>query len=126
MMISVRTARVAIILCGLTAAIAPIDTGWACTVRTIENPANGENKGGAKYLVNGQPATLAQVKQCEQCNQSGRTGGACAAYTGKEATESKQEKANEKGAAELKAKEAQKNKTLNPTGNTAFTVPKKK
>ena len=111
-MISVRTARVAIILCGLTAAIAPIDTGWACKAQTIENRANGEGK-GAKYLVNGEPATAAQFKQCEQCNLSGRTGGACAAYNGKEATESKREKANEIILSEQKNKEKLRMNTKN-------------
>jgi hypothetical protein len=126
MMISVRTARAAIILCGLTAAIAPIDTGWACTVRMIGNPANGEAKGGAKYLVDGEPATAAQVKQCEQCNQNGYSGSACAAY---KPESKKQEKNEEVKAFEAKKKAAeQKNKTLNSNtmSNTQNAVPLKK
>ena len=120
-MISVRTARAVIILCGLTAAIAPIDTGWTQAYCHVQESKTG-------FLLNGEPATAAQVKQCEQCQSGQKSGSACAAYSGKEALESKREKANEKGTAELKAKAAQKNKTLNSNtmSNTQSAVPVKK
>ena len=118
-MISVRTARAVIILCGLTAAIAPIDTGWTQAYCHVQESKTG-------FLLNGEPATAAQVKQCEQCNQNGYSGSACAAY---KPESKKQEKNEEVKAFEAKKKAAeQKNKTLNSNtmSNTQSAVPVKK
>ena len=80
MRIDFRTMRIAGPICGFLAAIAPIDTAWSqCTVQETSSPAGGASKGGG-WLVNGQPATLAQVKQCEQCNTGAAAGPACAKF----------------------------------------------
>jgi hypothetical protein len=131
MMISVRTARAAIILCGFLAAIAPIDTGWTqaiCKVRMTANPA-AEAEGKVKITLNGLPATEAQVEQCHKCEMGEVRGSACAAYTPK--GEAAAKKAEEKTAQE-KAATAGKNKAsildtaTGKTGTTNPVVPLKK
>jgi hypothetical protein len=74
MKIDIGTARVAILVCGFFAAIAPIDTAWSQCI-AIQTVTSGESPG---YLVNGQPATAAQVKLCQQCKSS--SSGACAQF----------------------------------------------
>src|SRR5271168_1479122 len=74
--IDLRTMRIAGLVCGFSAAIAPIDAGWSqCSVQEVSSPTGSGRPG---FLVNGQPATLAQVKQCEQCNSGAVAGPACA------------------------------------------------
>ena len=73
MKIDFRTARVAILVCGFSAAIAPIDTTWSqCRSQEVISSTGSR----PEFLVNGQPATVAQFKQCEQCN-NGAGGPAC-------------------------------------------------
>ena len=78
MRIDFRTMRIAGPICGFLAAIAPIDTAWSqcIAVQEVSSPTGGS----AGWLVNGQPATPAQVKQCQQCNKSGGAGSACAQF----------------------------------------------
>jgi hypothetical protein len=135
MKIDIRTA-IAILVCGFVAAIAPIDTGWSqmCSVRE----ASSTGQGG--LLLNGQPATPAQIKQCEQCASGASRSSACAKYiaaaearsdaqsvdkncnggAGSSASACKKARADElkDKAAELKAHEAaSKNQQNQNTGN---------
>jgi hypothetical protein len=61
MKIDFRTARVAILVC-CSAAISPIDFGWSQTHCDVQaSPSTGG------LLLNGEPATAAQIRECEQC-----------------------------------------------------------
>jgi hypothetical protein len=73
MKIDIRTA-IAILVCGFLAAIAPIDTAWSQCITVSHTGSSG----GVGWLVNGQPATAAQVKLCQQCRTS--SSGSCAQF----------------------------------------------
>jgi hypothetical protein len=74
MKIDFRTLRIAGLVCGFSAAIAPIDSAWSQCI-TVQEVSKGD---GVGWLVNGQPATAAQVKQCQQCRTS--SSGSCAQF----------------------------------------------